>query len=62
MSWPTSIPSSHFLMKSSGILLFQMAFNGNFNITCKPGQVIFCIYRTCLKYLSKRASSATKRG
>ena len=49
MSWPTSIPSSHFSMKSSGILLFQMAFNGNFNITCKPGQVIFCIYRTCLK-------------
>ena len=41
MSWPTSIPSSHFLVKSSGFLLFQMAFNGNFNITCKPGQVIF---------------------
>ena len=41
MSWPTSIPSSNFSKKSSGILLLQMAFNGNFNITCKPGQVIF---------------------
>ena len=62
MSWPTSIPSSHFLMKRSGILLFQMAYNGNFNITSKPGQVIFGIYRTCVKSLIKRTSSATKRG
>ena len=34
-------PKQPFLMKSSDVLLFQMAFNGNFNITSKPGQDIF---------------------
>ena len=51
-----------FSFENSGILLFQMAFNGNFNITSKPGQVIFGIYRICVKSLIKLTSSPTKRG
>ena len=56
-------------MKCSGSFLISdqiklrfMAFNGNFNITSKHGQVILGIYRACVKSLVKRTSSATKRG
>ena len=56
-------------MKCSGSFLISdqnklrlMAFNGNFNITSKPGHVIFGIYRECVKSFIKRTSSATKRG
>ena len=53
--------SGSFLI-SDQIKLRLMAFNGNFNITSKPGQVILGIYRACVKSLVKRTSSATKRG
>ena len=70
-----SLVASRFLckaaicMKCSGSLIISdqiksrlMAFNGNFNITSKHGQVILGIYRACVKSLVKRTSSATKRG
>ena len=53
--------SGSFLI-SDQIKLRLMAFNDNFNITSKPGQVIFGIHRECVKSLIKRTSSATKRG
>ena len=54
--------SSSFFFISDQIKLRLMAFNGNFNITSKPGLVIFGIHRECVKSLIKRTSSATKRG
>ena len=53
--------SCRFLI-SDQIKLRLMAFNGYFNITSKPGQVIFGIHRECVKSLIKRTSSATKKG
>ena len=58
-----------FVLNVIVVFLFQiksklslMAFNVNFNITSKPGQVIIGIHSECVKSLIKRTSSATKRG
>ena len=53
--------SDNFLISDQNILR-MIAFYGNFNTSSRPGQVIFGIYRACVKSLIKRTSSATMRG